>query len=146
MEQAITVTDVNIRDIDTLWPLVKDLLQRAIDRNQGEFTLEDIYDSLVLGTMTLWIAYDKDRKIQASAVCEMRRFSQRLICYIILLSGEGFEDWHWAINAIEEWARENGADAIAAYTRLGFIKTMKKYGFRVPYTVIQKDLTDRRLH
>ena len=146
MEQTITVTDVNTEDVDKLWWMVKDLLQLAIDRNQGEFTLEDIQTDLLAGHTRLWIAYDEDRKVKACAVCELRKFTQRKICYIILLAGEDFNCWHWSINAIEEWARENGADAIAAYTRKGFIKTMRKYGFREPYTVIQKDLTDRRLH
>jgi len=146
MQVDLTVTDVKTEDVDTLWEGVAPQLQRAVDQNQGEFTLEDIRYDLLQGQMTLWIAYDADARLQACAVCEMRQFAQRKICYIVLLAGEDFQSWHGSINAIEEWARENGADAIAALTRKGFIKTMRQYGFREPYTVIQKDLTDRRLH
>ena len=146
MEQTLTVTDVKTEDVDVLWDSVESYLQVAIDQNQGEFTLEDIRQDLLEGLMTLWIAYNKKGELLACAVCEMRQFSQRKICYIVLLAGTGFDNWHWAINAIEEWARENHADALAAYTRKGFIKFMRQYGFREPYTVIQKDLTDRRFH
>ncbi len=146
MEQAITVTDVNMEDIDTLWGGVKDRLQAAVDRNQGEFTLEDIRNELILGTMTLWIAYNKAGAIKACAVCEFRIFPRKKICYLVLMSGEIFADWHWAINAIEDWAKANGADSIEALTRKGFAKLMRPYGYREPYTIIRKDLTDRRLH
>lgn len=146
INNSITVTDVRTEDVDIMWESVAGYLQDAVDQNQGEFTLEDVRHDLLTGRMVLWIAYDKDARLQACAVCEMRRFTQRTICYIILLGGDGFDNWHWAINAIEEWARENGADAVAALARKGFIKTMRQYGYREPYTVIQKDLTDRRLH
>lgn len=146
MEQTITVTDVLTDDVDVLWPKVEDILTRAVERNQGEFTLEDIHSGLLSGNLTLWIAYDKEGYLLASAVCEMRLFPKRKICYILLMAGEGFNDWNWAINCIEDWAKENGADAIAAYTRRGFVRTMWDFGYQEVYTVIQKNLDERRLH
>lgn len=146
MEQIIKVTDINTSDVDMIWPQVKAYLQQAIDRNQGEFTLDDVHLGLITGFMTLWIAYDKKGKILAAAVCEMRDFAKRKICYLLLMAGDGFDDWSWAINSIEDWALQNGADAVAAYTRRGFVKPMKDYGYREVYTVIQKELNERRYH
>jgi len=143
----ITVTDINTGDVERLWPKVKGMLQLAVDRNQGEFNLDDIQCGLNSGVMRLWVAYDNDtNEILSAAVCEIRNFPKRRICYIVLMAGEGFDDWNWAITCIEDWARENGADALAAYTRRGFIKTMKNYGYAEVYSVIQKELTDRRIH
>lgn len=147
MDKTIKITDVNTRDIGMVWGSVNVLLQHAVDKNQGEFNLDDIYVSLLQGHMRLWLAYkERTGEVKSAAVCELRRFPLRNICYIILLAGDGFGEWSWAINSIEEWALDNGADAIAAYARRGFLKPMKDYGYTEVYSVIQKELTDRRLH
>ena len=139
------ITDVNTEDVSDIWPLVDVMLARAIDQNQGEFTLDDIHGGLLAGLYRLWLVYE-DTDILGVAVCEIRNYARRRICYVLLMAGEGFNDWAWTINSIEEWALDNGADAVAAYTRRGVGKVMQDFEYREVYTVIQKELTDRRLH
>ena len=68
------------------------------------------------------------------------------ICYVVLAGGGFFDIWVEASICIEEWARANGADSVAAFTRRGVAKKMNDYEYKEVYTVIQKDLTKRRLH
>lgn len=146
MEQTLTVTDINSQDVGLVWPLVEAHLQGALERSTGEYLMEDIIQGLSLGYFRLWVVYDKRKKILASAVCEMREFPRKKICFILLMGGEGMEDWLDSIWAIEDWAKQNGADAVAAYTRPGISKVLKGQGYSSPYIVVQKELTDRRLH
>lgn len=146
MEQAVIITDVNAKDIDVLWEKVKYNLALALERSLGEYVLEDIRLALIEENMKLWIAYDEDGILLASAVCEIVKYPQKKVCYIVLAGGGFFDIWVEASMCIEDWARANGADAISAFTRRGVAKKMKDFEYREVYTVIQKDLTARRLH
>ena len=146
MEQTVTITDVNPEDIDILWDKVKDNLALALERSRGEYTLEDINLQLISGLMKLWIGYDETGKLLASAVCELVNYPQKRVCYVVLAGGGFFDIWTEASMCIEEWAMANGADAIAAFTRRGVAKKMQAFDYNEVYTVIQKDLTKRRLH
>lgn len=140
------ITDINTEDIDTLWPFVEDFLQSALDQGQGEFELEDIHLCLITGLMRLWIAYDINGNIVASATTEIKQFPRKKVCFVVLLGGKDIDDWLHGSLALEQWARENGADAIVAYTRRGLAKKLKDHGYREVYTVVQQDLVQRRLH
>lgn len=146
VEQTVTITDVNAEDIDILWEKVKGNLALAIEYSRGEYTLEDIHLSLISGFMKLWIGYDKDGKLLASAVCELVNYPQKKVCYVVLAGGGFFDIWTKASVCIEDWALANGADTMAAFTRRGVAKKMKAFDYNEVYTVIQKDLTKRRLH
>lgn len=142
----ITVTDVKAEDVDILWPKVKGYLQQAIDRNQGEFNLIDVHADLLSESSRLWIAYNKEGELLASAVCEIQVLPQQKICFIKLLGGEDFASWSHTIQAIEAWAAENGAVRVVAHTRKGFGKLMKAYDYEEVYTVISRKLSERRIH
>lgn len=146
MGKTITVTDVNSEDVDILWPKVKGYLQSAVDKNQDEFTLTDVLEGLRANEMRLWIAYNAEGELLASAVCELLVYPNHKICFIKLLGGHDFSLWSYTIAAIEDWALENGADRVTAYTRKGFGKLMKAYDYEEIYTVISKKLSERRIH
>lgn len=146
MEQTLKVSDVNAEDIDILWPRVQGYLQSALDHGQGEYNLEDIRLQLIADMMRLWIVYDSDGEIHAAAVCEIKQFPQKRICYVVLAGGVEIDNWLHDAAAVEQWARENGADAVVALTRKGMAKKLREFGYREVYTVVQQDITDRRLH
>lgn len=146
MEQTVIITDVEAEDTEYLWEKVKYNLAPALEYGRGEYSLEDIKLALIENTMRLWIAYDERGVLLASAVCELVKYPQKKICYIVIAGGGFFDLWTEASACIEDWARANGADAISAYTRKGVAKKMKDFEYREVYTVIQKDLTARRLH
>lgn len=146
MEQAVKVTDVNTEDIELLWPRVEPFLQGALEHSQGEYSLEDIKLQLMTGLMRLWIAYDEEGIILASAVSEIRIFPQKRVCFVILMGGENMERWLHTSAAVQHWAMENGADSVVGYVRKGLAKKLKDFGYREIYTVVQQDLVNRRLH
>lgn len=142
----VKVTDVNTEDVGILWPQVAEHLQSAIDTSQGEYALEDIRLQLETGLMRLWIAYNRDGEIVASATCEISRFPQKRICHVVLAGGMTYEYWLLALPSVIDWAKENGADAVRMYARKGLAKKLVEVGGREVYTVVQHDIFDRRLH
>lgn len=144
--EEIIVTDVNAEDVDILWPKISDHLQAALDRGQGEYRLEDIHNYLIEGQMRLWILYDREGRLLSSAVCEIHDYPQKRVCTVVLTGGETVDHWAYGMAAIEDWARQNKADAVVAYTRRGIAKLLQQNGFTETYTVVQKELSERRLH
>lgn len=140
------VTDINTEDVELLWPRVEHFLQSALDQGQGEYTLEDIKLQLMTGLMHLWVAYDEEGIILASAVSEIRNYPQKRVCFVVLMGGEDMERWLHTSAAVQHWAMENGADAVRGYVRKGLAKKLKDFGYRDIYTVVQQDLVNRRLH
>ena len=53
------------QSIELIWPLVKDLVQKPIDFNLGEFNLEDVYNWLTNGYMHLWIIGNEEEILVA---------------------------------------------------------------------------------
>lgn len=145
MEQII-VTDVDAEDVEILWPKIRDYLASALEHGQGEYNIDDIHYSLLDGSMRLWILYNADGELLSSAVCEIRKYPQKTVCYVILTGGDSIEHWSYAMAAIEDWALQNGADAVAAYTRRGVAKMLQSSEFNTVYTVVQKELSERRVH
>lgn len=146
MEQLITISDVEAQDVDILWEKVQGNLELALEHSRGEYSMEDIHLALIKGGMKLWIGYDEEGVLLASAVCELVNYPQKRVCYIVLAGGGFFDIWTQASICIEEWALANGADMISAFTRRGVAKKMRAFDYRETYTVINKDLTQRRLH
>ena len=146
MEQKLTITDVNAEDIDILWPKIQAHLKDALEQGQDEYDINDIHAFLLSGSMRLWIAYDTEGVLQSSAVCQLRNYPQKTVCFIILAGGGTFDVWTSAFDALESWALENGATEMAAYTRRGVVKLAKDFGYKEVYTVVQKSLIERRYH
>lgn len=146
MEQTVKITDVKTEDVELIFPQVKEHLEEALRYGLGEYSIDDIYIGLVTGLMHLWIAYETGGKIKASAVCEIRNFPQKKVCHILLMGGQDMASWFHAHEAVEEWAQENGADVMTAYTRKGMVKLVGHLGYTEQYMVITKELTERRLH
>lgn len=146
MEQAVKITDVNVEDIDVLWGMVEPLIEKGLEHTLGGWNVDDIYRALHDRNVRLWITYTDDGKILAAAICEIRKFPQRTVAYILIAAGKDIELWEAHYESIGEWAMENGADVLVAYTRPGIAKRLKPYGFKSKQVVIVKELTRRSLH
>jgi len=146
MDKAINVTDVSPENIDRIWPMVRDKLANAIQHNQGEHELPDLHVNLLVGRMKLWVSYDEEGNVRSCAIVELRRELHRLVCFILYAAGGDLHDWELGSECIEGWAFEMGADVMQAYARPGVERRFKNNGYQKVYTVVQKDLTQRRLH
>lgn len=141
----IIVTDINPGDIDKVWPRVRETLEPVVELTP-DFTLPDLHVGLITGLMKLWISYDEQGEVRSSAVVELRHQYNRTVCFILCAAGGDLNDWDLGSACIEDWARQVGADAIQAYTRQGVVRRYEKAGYKTVSTVVEKELTQRRLH
>ncbi len=134
---------VPIDHIDKIWPLIDELVDRALRYAHGELTKDQVKGYLKSADMQLWAVIDEEEKkvlmIVITAVTDMPNFK---VCRVALTSGGSVGMWRIASEHIEDWARSQGCQRLDAYTRPGVAKTMKRSGWTQLYTVIGKDLGD----
>jgi hypothetical protein len=132
--------------IEAIWKYVEDLLEKPVELNLGEFTLEDIKDRLLKNDMQLWIAASTSEKILAAGVSEVVVYprEKRLRMVLVGARENRLDEWIDVIFEPEspmlEWCRKNGIKRMESTGRDGWTKVLRDYGFKKYYTVLTKDV------
>lgn len=129
------VSGVSSERIESIWPKVEPLLQKAIDRGHGEHEAGDILGFLLSRDMQLWIAADEE--IRAAMVTQIINYPRLSVCQVIYLGGEGLKFWKSAKPLIEAWAKSQGCQELRAYGRRGWCRV---FGMEDIYTVASRRL------
>ena len=125
------------KDIDTIWPHVKDYLDKAAKLSLGRFTIEEIKHNLDTKNQQLWIAFDNN-KIVASAITEIMEYPKIKTLFGHFIGGIELESWKQPIvDAMAEFCKQNGCDRIEFMGRRGWGKPLKKIGWKETYRVYE---------
>lgn len=133
-------------DVDSVWPQIKKYVVRAVAESRGECTVDDIREFLNERIMQLWIAYDEQHQVKACMVTQIMRYPRKTFLRIVLLSGDGMDDWQYGWDFVETWARAQGCDGMETFARFGFVRKCAHLGFRAYHTVIGKDFLPLDVH
>ena len=137
---------INSNAIEVTWPYVKDLVQKPIDRTLGEQNLEDVYNSLIHGQTILWIAANKEEGIMGVMITQIVYHPQYKLLLLSLVGAKlhtinKWLDYSWQKGSpLLEYAKENNCKRIEGYIRSGWLKFLKKHGFKKYNTVVTKDV------
>lgn len=123
--------------VDTVWPRVEPLMDRACKRSHGVYEPSDIYEALMGRTMQLWTAWD-GKELVAAAVTEIRIYPRMKVLAMPLLAGERLKDWLEFQPTFEEYARAHGCSHLEGYARKGWLRVLKNW--TPQWTVIRKEL------
>lgn len=133
--------------IDPIWPYVKDLLQKPVELNQGEFDLEDVKQDLKTEAMDLWIAATTSEKILVAVTTQVVVFPKEKRLRIVLVGGRENRLDEWLDECISsnsdfvKWCRNNNIKRIESSGRDGWTPILAKHGFKKYYTVLTKDVS-----
>tara|TARA_R110000822_G_scaffold1244_11_gene5599 strand:- start:165 stop:599 length:435 start_codon:yes stop_codon:yes gene_type:complete len=133
--------------VQVTWPLVKDLLQKPLDLNLGEFNSEDILNWLLGGQMQLWVLVSEDFSgIMVAAVTEFVTYPREKRLRMVLVSSEPntFDKWFeycWRDGSeLLQYAKANEVKRIESTGRDGWTRVLSSVGFSKYYTVLTKDV------
>jgi len=77
--------------------------------------------------MQLWGLFDGDRLI-ASFLTELVNIGSRKFCNVATCGGTRMNEWIHFLGGLEDWARENGCDAMRfPECRKGWARVLKNY-------------------
>lgn len=96
----------------TLWPLLRELLGRAVAKGRGEVEVDDILRLVELGRMHIGVLCDDERILLALAA-EVVEYPRRKILNLAFAGGDGasFVAEHY-MDELDSMARQLGADGV----------------------------------
>ena len=131
MTSSVEVSPVTREAVQAVWPDVEDYIKLAIDRGEGEYSIDDIFQYCLEGQMYLLIAHE-GWDIYGVIVAQVLKYPQKKALNCFALAGREFPKWIGkAVERFKEGAEHVGADYIKAYTRPGIAKMLKEYGGKV---------------
>lgn len=105
----------------------KDHIAKCIPHQTG-YTLEDVYEGIQDGPLTLWVVWDA--KPLASFTTCVCTYPQEKVLECVHLGGEGIESWGEDMaNLLDEVAKCSGCSAVVSIGRRGTEKLYKQWDF-----------------
>lgn len=133
------------QSIELIWPLVKDLIQKPVNQNLGEFNLEDVYNWLTNGYMHLWIIGNEE-EILVAVVTEFVVYPRETRLRIVLAGGKknNMDKWFdifWDKDSeIHKFAKRNNVKRFEVCGRDGWLRVLARVGFKKFCTVLTREV------
>ena len=131
--------------IDVVFPHIKHLLQKALDRGLGEITLDTIQGYCRQGHQQLWLGLNEEaKKIVLAFTTEIVEYPTRQKQLHLHLTGaedHSIDTWIdvWS-TPVEKFCRDNEISYIHTTGRDGWEKVVKHLGYKKYYTVLVKEI------
>jgi hypothetical protein len=106
--------------VDQIWPIVSDLVKRAIDRGFSSFSVVEA--NVLDGLFLLWLVIDRE-KITAATITSLVGDA----CEIVATAGTGVNNWVHLIEGIEKYARAEGCVRVRIIGRKGWARLLPDY-------------------
>ena len=116
-------------DFGTVWPVVRDDLNKALEYSNGRYSEKIVADMVVSNLMQLWLLTNED-KIVMSMVTQILDYPTGLkVCEVFLLGGKNTKEWlEFAVGKLSKWAKSLGCSSIQIAGRKGWEKVLKGWG------------------
>lgn len=121
--------------VEDFWPYVRERLRIAIERT-GLSDFTKFESDILQGRQLLWLAWDNG--IEAVATTELSKAGQRTICTLTACEGHQRERWLPLFEQIEQYAKDEDADLMRIYGRVGWQRVLE--GYKPSHAVLEKSL------
>lgn len=125
------------------WPKLGPMLERVVEITDGEFSVEDLRQRILMGLMTAFVAHDGP-KIKGLAVAEAISYPQFSSLRVVAAVGEDIKEWIAFEANLENLAACMGCSYIEGFVRPGMAKLCVKIGYTPRYTLIRKPVHKER--
>lgn len=123
--------------VDLVWTPVKHFIQAALDRTEGEMSIDDVYNALIDRDMQLWILLDEFHVIGA-LVTQILEFPNVKACRYVAMGGDVHGDFDEITGMIEQWAATQGCQRMEIVGRPGWARALRDHGYRQAYSYVTK--------
>ena len=126
-------------EIDKVWPLVKDKIQAALDRNHNFRDNQHVKESCKKGIEQLWVIVDNKDNIHGVCITCIVNQPNYNIGIVRIATGHDLPLWVNQITEFEKWAMENyKVKKIEIYGRPGWKKMLTPLGFEMSHVQMDK--------
>jgi hypothetical protein len=127
--------------LQTLWPAIAPLLERAVEYSDGMTTLEEQRIAIAEKRHQLWVVATNGKQIIAAAVSTLQKFPSGLVlATITLLGGDNgsIKDLIELRAEFESWAKVEGCNRVRFFARKGWARYLPDY--KLAAYVMSKEL------
>jgi hypothetical protein len=130
---------INPSELPKVWPVVAPMLQRAIDLDPSEITIEQVEHSVRTGRIYLVIWDEPEEGITGAAVVEFIDYPRVRVGHGTLMGGKGIMRPH-VIQEMYNWMRTHGATKAQVLASGTLVNMYEKFGLKVTHQVMRIDL------
>jgi|TARA_R110000744_G_scaffold351017_1_gene456778 hypothetical protein len=129
-------------NIEEVFPIVKDSIEKALQYSGNHFIVKDIYNALIKDEMQLWVLWnlDKKQKFQGCGVTKILQRTNSKALNIFIVTGRNRKQWQTKMPLVEDWAKQNGCTHIETYARPGWSKLLKEQDYKITHYLLEKKL------
>lgn len=125
--------------IPIIWEQVEGMLLPAVERSNGRWTMDSLFQNLTSTQKHLWVVFGEDQTIDCVAVTAVVQYPAKSMLSIEFLGGNDIEKWVFKLlGVLNNFAKDAGCEGLEATGRYGFWKWLEKDGFERAYTVFEK--------
>ena len=132
-------TGISKHHIPQIWDVVAPMLQKAINKSQKDYSVDDIFNFLMSDDMQLW-AWLEDKKIIACCISQIVNYPQRKVCQLPYIAGSGLRRFLEAEEIIIKWAKMNDCTQLEGCARDGWLRIMQPRNWFKVWVTIRKDI------
>ena len=138
----LDVTLVQKHFIQQIWSQVGPLLAKATDVSEGRYDIIDVYERLLRDpNWHLWAVYEPDLTVVAAITSTFTQYPRMKVLHGQFLGGRRLDEWQdMFCEMFDRWGRDNECQAIEFSGRPGWMKPLRRNGYRPVFVVYQRDL------
>lgn len=140
----IEIVRLSEKDAIYYWSGIKDLIQKGLDRTDGEYSVENYKEYIECEYWQLWIALDTaTQNIKAIAITEIIEYPNFNELLIRLIAGQDRKIWMNLVNqqnTFIDYAIKNNCKRLVMNGRKGWLKVLNKLNWNEGYTVMTKEI------
>jgi len=126
--------------VGKVWKDVRDLLEPAVVRSGGRWTMEHLYHTIVIQNQWLWVAFDPETKeVVGALTTQIIEYPASKMMAFQFLGGTDFDGWFKPmLETLEACAKDMGCDGTEGTARMGFKPWLLGSGYNMTYAVYDK--------
>jgi len=126
-------------EIEKIWPLVKDKIQAALDRNHNFRNHYDVKENCKKGIEQLWVIVDSKDNVHGVCITQIMEHPNYNIGLVRIATGHDLPLWVDKIQQFETWAHKHfNCKKIEIYGRPGWKKMLTPLGYEFSHVQMDK--------
>lgn len=130
---------VSPRELPQVWPVAAPLLQKAIDLDPSEITIEQVEYSVRTGAVHLLVWDEPNEGITGAVTVEFIDYPRKRVAHVNLMGGKGVVRDH-VFKEAKDWMRSHGATTAQCWAMGTLVQMYEKMGLKNTHQVMRIDL------
>ena len=138
----IKISAVPPEMVDDYWDVALPLLAKSFEYVAYKTTPEDVYEDIMTGRQSLWVAFEDDTlRIIGAYTVRIKTYPMGATASCEHLGGERMDEWAEEMsNVMERYIRDIGIEHMEIVGRRGWEKFLKPRGWSSDLVVFRKDI------